>query len=81
MPYTFTDILTDIATENQPIYEARASEGVLPPRNISDALASVDIIISTAISLTRHANKNMVTQAEFAGAIATRFCQVWPFCR
>src|SRR5213082_1834349 len=81
MPYTFTNMLADIATENQPLYESRAAQRVEPVHSVDDALASVDTIISTAISLTRAAERNMLNQDDLTKAIEMRFCRIWPFCR
>ena len=36
MPYTLTGMLTDIATENQPLYESRASQGIEAVRSMND---------------------------------------------
>jgi hypothetical protein len=81
MPYTFTGRLITLAKENLPVLESRASRGAEPTHTMSDALRSVDIIMTEAISVARAENKTMVTEAELQKAIQARLCRIWPFCR
>jgi hypothetical protein len=82
LPFTFSEYLSQLAKENQPILEERLTRSLAAAKTRDDALESVDKIAIAAIKNARDSKRSLVGQDDLEAAIKKlTFCTFWPFCR
>jgi len=49
-------------------------------RTKSDALRSVEVLVTEACAIAKSEKRKLVTASDFDKAYQAKFCMVWPFC-